>query len=105
MPENWAVPSFGLRHSSFFRHSSLVIRHWRLLLLLHRHHFPSLIMPAIGAHAVGQHRLVALGAVLHLHWLDVEVAPPFALPGMRRSSLRYGHRSFALLGNLGNGKS
>jgi hypothetical protein len=40
-----------------------------------------------------QHRLIAVGAILNMHGLDVVVTPPFALTGMGRSSLGYSHRS------------
>ena len=41
------------------------------LLLFHRHDFPALIVAAIRADAVWQHRLIALGAILNLERLDV----------------------------------
>src|SRR6516164_2632158 len=65
--------------------------HLLFLLLFHVHNFPALIVAAIGANAVRQHRLVALRAVLHLNGLDMQMASPLALPGVRRSSLRNCH--------------
>src|SRR5262249_7773778 len=65
----------------------------RLFLLFHHHDLSPLVVPTVRTHAVRQHRFVALGAVLNLHGLDVLVAPPLALAGVRSSSLRYGPRS------------
>jgi hypothetical protein len=42
-----------------------------------------------------QHRLLAAGAVLDLHRLDVQVTAAFALAGVRGSSLGDSHDSFA----------
>jgi hypothetical protein len=56
-------------------------------LLFHLHHFAALIVAAIRTDAMRQHRLVATAAVLNLKGLHVQVAPPFALPGVRGSSL------------------
>ena len=55
-----------------------------LLLLFRRHDFAALVVAAVGADAVRQHRLVALAAVLDLDRLDVVMAAPFALAGVRR---------------------
>jgi hypothetical protein len=62
-----------------------------LLLLFHDHHLTALVMAAVRANAVGQHRLFASRAVLNLNRLEVQVAPPLALPGMRCAPLWNGH--------------
>jgi len=53
--------------------------------LLFRYHLTALIMAAVGADAVRQHRLVALAAILHLDGFNVLMTPPFSLAGVRRS--------------------
>src|SRR5882672_3967817 len=50
-----------------------------LLGLFHVHDFAPLVRPAIRAHPMRQDRLVALRAILHLHWSHVVVAPASAL--------------------------
>jgi hypothetical protein len=62
-----------------------------LLLLFQHHHLTALVVAAIRAHAVRQHRLFASGAILNLNRLEVLMAPPLPLPGMRRAPLRNGH--------------
>jgi hypothetical protein len=62
-------------------------------LLFHLHYFAALVVAAIRTDAMRQHRLVATAAVLNLQRLDVQVAPPFALPGVRCSSLWDCHES------------
>src|SRR5262249_41577706 len=59
-----------------------------LLRLFHVHHFAPLIRPAVRAHPVRQNRFVALRTILNLHRRHVVVAPPRALPRLRRASLR-----------------
>jgi hypothetical protein len=71
-----------------------------LLLLFRRYHFAALIIAAVGTDPVRQHRLVALAAVLNLNRFEVEVAPPFALPGVRDASLRNSHGQLAFFRNL-----
>ena len=54
-------------------------------------HRAILIVAAVGADAMRQHGLFAVGAVLDLHRLDVQVAAPLTLPCVGRSSLRNRH--------------
>src|SRR5262249_47863702 len=70
-----------------------------LLFLFLRHHLAVLVETAVGANPVRQHRLLAARTILDLDWLDVLMAPAFALTGMGDSSLRDCHDS-CLLGNL-----
>jgi hypothetical protein len=65
------------------------------LLFLHRGSFATLgvMVTAVPAHHVGQDRVTAAVAVGVLDAFDVQVAPPFALPGMGRAPLRYSHGS------------
>src|SRR5205823_316175 len=51
------------------------------LLLFRGHDFAALVVPAVRADAVRQHRLVALAAVLDLLGLEVVVTAPHALSG------------------------
>jgi hypothetical protein len=67
----------------------------KLLLLFGLHDFAALIVSAIGADVMRQHRLLAAAAVLDLHRFDVQVTAAFALAGVRGSSLRNSHDSFA----------
>src|SRR5204863_5280461 len=62
-----------------------------LLLLVLLHHLTALVKAATAAHAVGQHRLLAAGAVVDGQRRQVMVTPPHALAGFRRSSLGNGH--------------
>jgi hypothetical protein len=62
-----------------------------LLLLFGRHDFAVLIIAAVGANVVRQNRLLAAVTVLDLHRLSVQMAPPFALAGVRGSSLGDSH--------------
>jgi hypothetical protein len=62
-----------------------------LLLLFHHYHLTALVVAAVRADAVGQHRLFASRAVLNLNGLEMLMAPPLPLPGMRRTPLRNGH--------------
>ena len=64
-----------------------------LFLGFHRHNFTLLVEPAIGADPVRQNRLIALAAVLNLDRLEVEVATPLALSGVRRPPLGNSHES------------
>ena len=73
----------------------------RLLLLFRRHDFATLVIAAVGADTVRQHRLIALRAVLDLHRLNVLMAPPIALAGVRGPSLWYGHDSIPVLSPWG----
>jgi len=52
------------------------------LRLLLGYHLAPLIVAAVGADAVGQHRLLAPAAILDLEGLEVVVAAPLALPGV-----------------------
>src|SRR5262249_51369875 len=61
------------------------------LLLFLGLHLATLVESAVGADAVGQHRLFAARAVLDLHRFDVVVAAPCALPGTGDSSLGNRH--------------
>jgi hypothetical protein len=65
--------------------------HELLLLFLDRDDFSALVVAAIRADAVRQSRLIALRAILDLRRLGMMVAAPVALPGTRRTPLRYGH--------------
>jgi hypothetical protein len=56
-----------------------------------RHDFAFLIDAAIRADAVGQHRLIALRAVLDLNGIAVVMTPPLISSGTGNASLRYGH--------------
>jgi len=66
-----------------------------LLLLFRSDHFAALVVAAVGADAVRQDRLVAVGAVLDLQGFDVLMAPPFAVAGVRSPSLGNSHGSVA----------
>jgi hypothetical protein len=67
--------------------------HGLLPLDFHLHHFDIPIVAALGAHAMGQDRLIAVTAVLYLDRLHMEVTSPHALPRMGNTSLRYGHET------------
>jgi hypothetical protein len=58
-----------------------------LLLLFGRHDFAILIIAAVRANVMRQHWLLTAVTVLDLHGFDVQVTAPFALTGMRGSSL------------------
>jgi hypothetical protein len=62
-----------------------------LLLLFHHHDLTALVVAAVRADAVRKHRLFASGAILNLDRIEVLMAPPLPLPGMRRTPLRNGH--------------
>ena len=62
-----------------------------LLLLFHHHDLTALVVAAVRADAVRQHRLFAPRAILNLHGFEMLMATALALPGMRRASLRNGH--------------
>jgi len=66
-----------------------------LLLLFRRHDFAALVIAAIRADAVRQHRFVALGTILDLHRFEVQMASPLALARVRRASLGNSHESIA----------
>src|SRR5262249_28224926 len=60
---------------------------------LHLDDFAALVMSAIGAHAMRQHRFVALRAELDLRRLRVMMTAAVTLLRPRRTSLRNGHVS------------
>src|SRR5579884_2639465 len=58
-----------------------------LLLFFHGYDFAALVIAAVGADVVRQHRLLAARAVLDLDRLEVLVAAPLALAGVGGTSL------------------
>jgi hypothetical protein len=57
--------------------------HGLFLLFFFANHCPVLIIAAVGADAMGQHRLAAVGAILNLDRCHVLMTSPLALLGMR----------------------
>jgi hypothetical protein len=92
------VPGNGLESAGNDRSGSVIAAH-RVqgdphgLLLLCDHNLATLVMPAVGAYPVRKHRFIAPAAVLNLNWLQMQMAPPLALTGVRRAPLGNSHES------------